>query len=394
MRILFVSYGSSIHTARWISQLHGTGWDLHLFPVDEYLLCREMREVTVHYLFPKRGPAIDSSIRQATFPWPFRRGQGRLQSLSRRWPGDPLAPASRLVRAIRRLKPDLVHSMDLLGGLLTQEAFDRLDGPHPPRLHSSWGSDLYHYGALPEYRERVQSLLRHSQYLMADCLRELELAPSFGFRGETLGVYSAAGGFHLSEMRRARQPGLPSQRRVIAVKGRHTDDIGRSYVIFKALELTADLLRDYQIVVYLPQGEIRGAVEYLRFLTGLEISIVPDNSPHHEILSLLGRSKLSIAMSMSDGTPHSMLESMIMGAFPIQSNTADTRGWIEDGVNGRIVPPEDPVLLAKAIREVLTNPDLVDRAEARQPHILDPRIDAAVVRPAVIAHYLRIAGQS
>ena len=30
MRILFVSPVASIHTARWIAQLQGTGWDLHL----------------------------------------------------------------------------------------------------------------------------------------------------------------------------------------------------------------------------------------------------------------------------------------------------------------------------------------------------------------------------
>jgi len=89
-----------------------------------------------------------------------------------------------------------------------------------------------------------------------------------------------------------------------------------------------------------------------------------------------------------------MLESMVMGAFPIQSNTADTRGWVEDGVNGRVVPPEDPVALADAIRDVLRNPDLIDRADQLQPAILDPRIDISVVRPTVIDHYRRIAGRS
>ena len=34
MRVLFVAMADSIHTARWIRQLQGQGWDLHLFPVD------------------------------------------------------------------------------------------------------------------------------------------------------------------------------------------------------------------------------------------------------------------------------------------------------------------------------------------------------------------------
>ena len=31
-----------------------------------------------------------------------------------------------------------------------------------------------------------------------------------------------------------------------------------------------------------------------------------------------------------------------MGSFPIQSDTACADEWIEDGVSGLIVPPEDP----------------------------------------------------
>ena len=32
MKILFVAMSDTIHTARWIGQLAGLGWDVHLFP--------------------------------------------------------------------------------------------------------------------------------------------------------------------------------------------------------------------------------------------------------------------------------------------------------------------------------------------------------------------------
>ncbi|NJL56154.1 hypothetical protein HC928_13955, partial [bacterium] len=50
MRLLFVALARSIHTARWLSQLKDTGWDLHLFPAeDQRRVHPALRGVTVHH---------------------------------------------------------------------------------------------------------------------------------------------------------------------------------------------------------------------------------------------------------------------------------------------------------------------------------------------------------
>ena len=390
MRILYVGYGSSIHTARWISLLSDLSWDIHLFPVDSYYLSSALRNVTVHLLTKNHAAHTDSSVKQSV-EWPFTRGQNRLKAISSLMSADPLSAAARLARVIRRFKPDLLHSFELTGGILAYEAFQRTDASFPPWIHSSWGSDLLHFGRLSGYRSQALGLMKSCRYFMADCQRELDLAPEYGFQGEILGVFSASGGYDVAATQRYRQPGASSQRKVIALKGRHEDTLlGRAFYGLKAIELCKNELADYKIVVYLPQGEITGAVEYVKTLTGLDISIMPEHTSHNEILQLFGSSKIAIALGLIDGTPHSMMEAMMMGAWPIQSNSADTTGWIIDNQNGNTVPAEDPIYLSNTIKNLLKNDSLLDQAAELNLNLVARKKDISVVKPAIVDIYRRI----
>jgi hypothetical protein len=394
LRILFVAFGSSPHTARWISQLSGENWDIHLFPVDEYYLYPDLRDVTVHKLFRyDTSQRIDPSVRQATLRWPFQRGRMRIHKLSQRLPGDPLSEPARLARLIRRLKPDIVHSMDIRGAILTVAAYDKLHGSFPQWVHSSWGSDLFYFGRQEEFEGRIRAALAACDFLMADCQRELDLAPEFGFKRKVLGVFPGAGGFHIEQMRPFRQPGPVSTRRVIALKARQNHLGGRALVALHALHLCADVLGEYEIVLYMPQGDtiVSYAAEYIAFATGLRIRVLEEHRPYEEILTLLGNARIAISVGMTDGTPHSMLEAMVMGAIPIQSNTADTRGWIEDGKNGLLVSPEDVNAIVAAIRRAVSDDAMVDQAAAINRQLTKERIDINVVKPKVIEIYKQIA---
>lgn len=394
MRILFVAFGSSSHTARWISQLSGEKWDLHLFPVDEYYLYPGLRDVTVHTLFPVNSKELAPSVRQSNLRWPFQRGRLRLGRVLQRLPGEPMSAPARLARLIRKLKPDIVHSMEMQhGAYLTLAARERLNGSFPPWMYSSWGSDVYYFGKQPEHEGRIRSVLSACDYLMGDSQRDLDLAREFGFKGQTIGVFPGAGGFEIDKMQEFRQPGPVSARRIIAVKGRQDHLGGRALVALQAIHMCAEALGDYEIVVYMPQGDsiVTHAAQYISFVTGLNIRVLPEHRPYEEILTMMGSARIAIGIGMTDGTPHSMLEAMVMGAFPIQSNTADTRGVIEDGENGLLVPPEDAGAIAEAIRRAVSDDNLVDQAGEINTKLTRERIDERVIKPRVIAAYQMVA---
>jgi len=82
---------------------------------------------------------------------------------------------------------------------------------------------------------------------------------------------------------------------------------------------------------------------------------------------------------------------MIMGAFPVQSDTVSTAEWIVDGQNGFLVPPEDSDAVAAAIRKALTDNDLVNRAAEINNRVARTRVDVSVITPRVLEMYEKVA---
>ncbi|MFQ5946240.1 MAG: glycosyltransferase family 4 protein, partial [Anaerolineae bacterium] len=62
-----------------------------------------------------------------------------------------------------------------------------------------------------------------------------------------------------------------------------------------------------------------------------------------------------------DGLPTVLLEALAVGLPAISTTLAGIPEIIDHGKTGLLVPPGDPMLLAKAIEEVLANPDLQER---------------------------------
>lgn len=392
MRLLFVTSSSSIHSVRWISQLEDQNWDLHLFPPSTLYLNPEYRNLTVHTLFKEATVDTHPSVRQeVSIPWPFRRGKTRIANLLGRLPGDPMSDVSRLARLIRKLKPDVVHSTYMDGGFLALNAYNLMNGNFPKWIHSSWGIDFSYFGKQQDYSDRLSRLAKSCRYLIADCQRDVGIVREFGFAGDVLGVYPTAGGYHTAHMRQFRSSGSVSSRRVILLKGRQGTQGGRALIGLQALEMSAKYLSEYEIVIYLPSGTVAKEASCINERTGLRFRMVPTHTTHDELIKIMGTARVAIGVGLADGTPNAMLEAMVMGAFPIQSATAATDEWISDGETGFVVPPEDPIAIAAAIKRAVTDNELVERAAEMNERITSDRIDVEKVRPRVIELYERVA---
>jgi glycosyltransferase involved in cell wall biosynthesis len=103
---------------------------------------------------------------------------------------------------------------------------------------------------------------------------------------------------------------------------------------------------------------------------------------------------LAIALSLSDGTPNAMLEAMVMGALPIQSDTVSTAEWIQHGTNGLLVPAEDVEAVEAAIRRGLADDQLVDRAAAHNAKLTSETIAWDRVQPEVVRIYEEVATET
>jgi hypothetical protein len=390
MKILFVGDAYCTHTARWISQLRGTGWDLHVFDPINGLIHEELQGVRLYTGWKK--PSVPRGTR-VQCRWPFLRGRHFLQrNLPRLW--DRILPEAgrRLARLVGRLEPDCLHTLGLQHhGEALLRAREILGGRLPaPWIYSCRGSDIYYYRRFPEQEKIIRGVLESCDYYTCNCDRDVRLAREYGLRGEVLGLFQGGGGFPVEEMRKSCRPGPSSRRRTIAVKGLETD-FGRAVVCIDALARCAGDLGGYTLEVYQAHPATREAARRLAEATGVAVEIVP-RSHYREIWSLFGEARIAIGVSLSDGVPNTMIEAMVMGAFPLQTDPGGASAeWIEDGVNGRLIPPDDPEAIARAVTEALRDDGLVDAAAEKNHGIVLERVDDAKVRPRVLAAYRRVA---
>jgi hypothetical protein len=256
----------------------------------------------------------------------------------------------------------------------------------PKWIYSSWGSDIYFFGSQAEHVDRIGSVLIESDYLITDCLRDINLAQEHGFNGKVLGVFPTGGGFDVEHHQRSIEEPV-SSRRIVALKGiMRTEKVGRATVALEAIRECADALTGHRVVVYSADDETVAKARSIQEDAGIDIEVLPPTS-HKEFVKLLGRAKLSIGLNISDGTPNTMLESMMMGAFPIQSDTISTREWITDGVNGLLVDPDDPDDLAKAIRRSIDDTDLLESAASANTAEIGEKLQREEVSKKVVHIY-------
>lgn len=385
MRILFVGMPHSVHTARWIELVSDRGWDIHLFPSQVAPTHAAISGVTVHR--PLGEPTFAS--RKNGVIQLARAGSTRSRRLAPLvHKALPFADPRDLARTIRKVKPDLVHSLETqAAGYMTLDAREMSDS-FPTWMLSNWGSDIYLFGRLAEHTERIRAVLAACDAYHCECVRDVELAHRFGFTGHVFPVTPISGGFDLDAVARLRKAGPTSRRSLVVLKG-YNGWAGRAMFGLRALECTAPLLAESTIAITLAGEEMIIAAELLAERTGLDIDVIPQ-VPVEDILALLGRARVAIGLNISDAISTSMLEAMVMGAFPIQSFMSCAHEWVQDGTNGLLVHPEDVDGIVNALHRALTDDELVDRASAHNLELAADRLDRRKIRVQVGDAYERV----
>jgi len=392
LRILFVAMAESVHTTRWISQIGDQGWDIHLFPSIDYgMVHDDLKGVTAYHSFYGRNPKSKQRVKWRGVPVHSE----LVASIGRRALKKflPDYRVTQLRHLIRKLRPDMIHSMEIqAGGYLTWAVRKQYAGHFPPWIVTNWGSDIYLFGRLTEHADKIKAILSACDYYSCECVRDVHLAKQMGLKGRVLPVLPNTGGFDLERLAQLRQPGPTSARRMILLKG-YQGWSGRALVGLRAIALCASQLQGYRVAIYSASPEVRIAAELVTQSTGIPIDLIPLCS-HDEMLRFYGRSRIYIGLGISDAISTSLLEAIVMGAFPIQSCTACADEWIVDREMGLIVPPEDPEPVAAAIRRALSDDVLVDRASELNAELAQERLDQRVIRPKVIAMYEGVAIES
>lgn len=357
-----MAMADNIHTARWINQLYGSGHELHLFPsIPNRPLHPLLRGKVIYHPYPRLPffpPSPLSSISN-TFSDYTNRLLLHLKS--------PDSHAKSLIKLIGQIGPIdqiLIHSLEFQSaGYLTLEVKHSMKDNFPKWLATNWGSDIYYFGKIKEHKNKIKQLLNECNYYSCECQRDIDLAHDFGFKGKAFLSTTNTGGYDLQWVNTNQVKEL-AKRKTIMLKG-YQGWSGRVLTALEALEKVGNLLNGYELAIYSinpPNNEIVSRAHALAKSHKMRLTIVPLNTGHDEILKLHGKARISIGLSISDALSTSAVEAMVMGSFPIQSDTACLGLFLENGINGFLVPPENGDAVAHKIKEALTNDSLINKA--------------------------------
>lgn len=370
MKILFISM-PSIHVIRWIENLKDTSYELYWFDVlgrgkletlnavHQYTDWEKRKIATVkgEYFLSKKAPLIYKKI------VPFLE----------------VTANEALEKIIIEIQPDVVHSFEMQSCsypiLKTMQKY-----PHIPWLYSCWGNDLYYYQQFSTHLKKIKQVLQRVDFLHTDCNRDFTLAKKIGFLGKHVGVIPGGTGYKLAELEKCKLP--VEERKIILVKG-YENEFGRGLNIIKALQ---QLKLDYEIIVF---GSHINVINYI-IANQLDFKFFDRHGlSHQELMGLMGKSLLYIGNSISDGIPNTLLEALIMGAFPIQSNPGGaTAEIVENGVNGFLIEnPESIMDVQNIILKFLLSPQLAENAVKINSKLAQDRLDYKTNRVKVISIY-------
>jgi len=288
-------------------------------------------------------------------------------------------------KTLREIKPDVVQSF-----VLQSAGYPILNimkkHPHIKWVFSAWGNDLYYRQQTGmEDLMKIKIILSEFDYMFSDCERDHQIARSHGFKGEFLGAFPTGGGYELDKY----HPDIiPFElRKNILIKG-YQSHLGRCNKILEAIVKQKQFLSNYKIIVFGGNDSVKKFIVENGLLSW-ENFVFLELIPHREVLKLMGKSLLYIGNSISDGMPNTLLEAIIMGAFPIQSNPGGaTAELIEDGKNGLLIKnPEDPEEIFKLIQAALNNPSKMQEGVKYNYNVIRPRLEREFVKRQVLSKY-------
>ena len=266
-----------------------------------------------------------------------------------------------LVRALQRLRPVIVHSHGARSNVYARLAA-RYAGV--PVVVSTVHNSLFDYEvagwrrALYVLAERITSPLADrivavSQAIARDLVDRYRIEA-----GRTVVVHNGIDAWAFRPTRDSAslraEMRVPRGGRVVVMAGRMTPQKGWDVLFEAAARLSS--VRDDLFWLLVGDGPLRPALTRRAGELGVRACFAGARA---DMADVLGCADVVVLASRSEGLPFTLLEAMALGKPVVATRVGGVPEVVEDGLSGRLVPPEDPAALASAVAAVLDAPDAV-----------------------------------
>ena len=377
MKIIIVGMVNSIHLVRWVEHLYNyKKLEILIFPVFPARV--HPRLLKILNLSDKK-----SNIKIAhLLPW------GKLNFWLLKFMNflfKSFFLSYWLNFLIKKTNPEYIHSHELsTSSILCLKARLNFKGTFPKWIVTNWGSDLYFFYKKKKFKENLKKVLQLSNFYSAECRRDYKIAKKIGIKATFLDCVTNSGGIPLQSVKKINKKQLTSSRKIILIKGYH-GLFGLALNSIKAIQKISQHLREYTIVVYSADQIVVDYCNSISKKLDLKFQIYSNNInlTQKEMYGLFSKTKVYIGISKSDGISTSLLESMALGAFPIQSNTSCANEWILNNKTGYILPPYNIKLISKKILLAINNDKQVDLAAKLNWKTIVKRADSNKIKKII-----------
>ncbi len=328
--ICYLANAASIHTVRWVNYFAEHNWKVDL--------------ITWHP--PGKDAEINANIdvHRILFPPHYIARYGALLEIA---------------LLIRKIRPDIIHAhylghFGILAGL-----YSRLSGFRPIVI-TAWGR----YNLIVAkgmWRYLMKYALKRADCVTCDAEHIKEPLIELGADPKKIKlIYFGTDTQKFRPEQRSQK--LREELSVFdspaIISLRRADSRGGVEYLIRAIPLVVKEFPEAKFVIA-GDGSLKTELEGLAQSLGVSNSIrFIGFIPNDELPQYLASSDIYVSTSLSDaGLAASTAEAMACGLPVVITDFGDNRKWVEDGVNGFIVPLRDPETLASQIIYLLRNKD-------------------------------------
>jgi glycosyltransferase involved in cell wall biosynthesis len=405
MRICFITDARSQIARNWISWFVGQGHQICV--ISTYLAATDTIPGAKVHTVPlmvnqfarvrHNGNVGGQASRTSPFLAELRTGKlAGISNLIRYWaaPMELQFHVRRIRSVLAGFQPDIVHAMRIpFEGMLAATAVVDY-----PLLISIWGNDLtLHATDFRMVARLTRRTLERADALHCDCRRDSRLAvDQWGFDpSKPTAVLPGGGGVQTdlfirtgaSQQLRA-ELNIPTDAPIV-INPRGFRGYVRNDTFFKAIPAT---LNAHPRTIFLAVG-MKDSPVAQRWVDrlGIRASVrLLGEQSRSQMAELFKIACVSVSITEHDGLPNTLLESLACGAFPVVGDVESIREWIEHGINGFVVPPDDSEAVASALVSAISDRKLRQLAAARNRKMIEARADHAKVMPLAEKFYLDV----
>ena len=349
MKICYLADAGSIHTQRWIKYFADNGHEIHLISFRSLGDCN-VKGVKLHLL--KR---LRPQIRFVSFPI------------------NLFFEVIQVKKLIKKINPDLLHAHYVVGyGVL-----GALAGFHPFLL-TAWGSDVL----ISPKRSKISKWMVKYALKTADlitCDAEHIKWPLVELGAESHKINLIYFGVDTNKFK----PGQRNKKineeleifdSPVVISLRSLEPLYNIESLIASIPLVLEKIPETKFIIAGKGSQEQKLKELAKLMGVLDVIRFVGQIPNNELAKYLTSSDVYVSTSLSDaGLAASTAEAMACGLPVVITDFGDNRKWIEDGVNGFVVPLKDPKALAEKIIYLLKHEDIRKKFGMRNRRIIEER---------------------